>query len=325
MSFDDINKGAGNVVYMGKYDANLPDFEQLAAFKLFNWNFKAAPKDGITMSHQKLQQHSWKYNKDAKDYDSVEKSNSKLSMKQLDTNIDLQLANDKWSARFTRDIPAGDWDVSGRFFIENKPTKEWKYECAAEVQSPDLGGFNINANVSAELDKQKQDKGAWKQQDKSVDVDLCATIDKNYTVGAAATFDMANKSLGDYKVGAGCTVDENNFWLNYDVNEKQAKAGCQIKDKDVGFTHAYELKHYGAEKAEYFWGYPVAVAGGGKYVLSKQTGFAYAIELGKQIHLQAKFDHKVDKNWKVAVHQSYDMNKKDEKPYNLGFDVTYTL
>lgn len=41
------NARCADVMYMGKYDANLPDFEQLAAFKMFNWNFKTAPKDGI--------------------------------------------------------------------------------------------------------------------------------------------------------------------------------------------------------------------------------------------------------------------------------------
>jgi hypothetical protein len=170
-------------------------------------------------------------------------------MHKLDTDIDLQLANDKWSARFTKNIPAGDWDINGRFYVENKCSKEWKYEAAVETQSPDLGGFKLNANVSAELDKQKSDGkgGAWKVEEKQVDFDVCAQIDNDYYVGAACAVQVQDKSVGDYKIGAGANMDDNNFWANYNVGEKQAKAGCQIKNKDIGFTHAYELKHYGGE------------------------------------------------------------------------------
>jgi hypothetical protein len=51
MSFDDINNGADMVMYMGKYDPNLPKFESYAPFKYLTYNFKTAPKDGITLSH----------------------------------------------------------------------------------------------------------------------------------------------------------------------------------------------------------------------------------------------------------------------------------
>lgn len=338
MSFDDINNGADSVMYMGKYDAMAPDFEALSGFKLFAFNFKAAPKEGITMSHSKITEHKWAFDAEKGDYKSVEKSNSKMSMKQLDTNIDLQAANDKWSARFTREIPAGDWQVDGRFFIENKCTKEWKYEAAVESQSPDLGGFKLNANVSAELDKQKgNSKGQWTQEAKQVAMDACVQVENDYFVGAAWKVNMnlpdqsklkeeeKQSKICEIQVGAGANMDDNNFWAMYDVENKQAKAGCQIKNKEVGFTHAYELKHYGAENAKYFKDYPVAIALGGKYQLSKATSFAYALDLSKQIHGQAKFTHKLDKNWQWSAHQSYDMGKKAEKPYNLGFDVTYTL
>jgi hypothetical protein len=125
-------------------------------------------------------------------------------------------------------------------------------------------------------------------------------------------------------------MDDKNVWMNYDVDNQQAKAGCQIKNKDAGFTHAYEAKYFGAKdkdnKAqEFFQGQPVKLAAGGRYQLNKSTGFNYAVEFSNTIHAQWKWDHKVDKNWKVAGHQSFDMANKGKQPYNIGIDVTYTL
>lgn len=57
----------------------------------------------------------------------------------------------------------------------------------------------------------------------------------------------------------------------------------------------------------------------------------YMIELSEKPHAIAKWEHKVNKNWKVAAVQSYNMNHvgKDKgsvpDAYQVGFDVNYTL
>lgn len=63
---------------------------------------------------------------------------------------------------------------------------------------------------------------------------------------------------------------------------------------------------------------------GNKWPVSDKTTVTSMVELGEAVHGQMKVQHKVDKNWTVAAHQSYNVAAKGDK-YNLGFDVAYTL
>lgn len=99
---------------------------------------------------------------------------------------------------------------------------------------------------------------------------------------------------------------------------------------EKNFTHAYEARYnMGKDAGAACMGQPMTVAMGGKYVLSKATTLNYMIELGAMPHNIVKWEHKIDKNWKVAVTQSFDNNNvgKEKAPdaYQLGMDVSYTL
>lgn len=74
-------------------------------------------------------------------------------------------------------------------------------------------------------------------------------------------------------------------------------------------------------------GLPITVATGGKVAYSKSTSMAYGLEWTKSMHAQMQWAHKVDKNWSVAMHQSFDMNRLGSKrePYDIAFAATYTL
>jgi hypothetical protein len=187
------------VMYLGKYDPNA-GFEKLAPFKNWAYNFKSAPRDGMSLAHSKVWQHGHDWDEKEKQWKPAEKSATKFSFKEMDTNIDLQAANDKWSARFTKSMNPNDWDVDARFYVENKCTKEWKVEGAIETQSPDLGGFKLNTNMHVEFDKQKPDgakKGEWVQQEKEFALDMCAQIDKDYFVGGSFAYDT-KEGMGGY-------------------------------------------------------------------------------------------------------------------------------
>ena len=77
-----------------------------------------------------------------------------------------------------------------------------------------------------------------------------------------------------------------------------------------------------------FAGLKVEGVAGGKYVLSDKSTMSYSVEAGDHFAANGKFEHKLDKNWKVAVTQQFHASRiADGKraPYDLGFDVAYTL
>ena len=70
----------------------------------------------------------------------------------------------------------------------------------------------------------------------------------------------------------------------------------------------------------------MTVTAGGTYVLSDKTTMNYGFEMAEKYHSMFKWEHKLDKNWKVAISQSFNNNEVGKSdPYKLGFDVTYQL
>jgi len=65
-SYDDFIGDATAMMYMNKYDFGAEkNGTKLAAFKLWNLNFKAAPKAGVSIAHNKTTQQTWN-DKDSK-------------------------------------------------------------------------------------------------------------------------------------------------------------------------------------------------------------------------------------------------------------------
>lgn len=53
----------------------------------------------------------------------------------------------------------------------------------------------------------------------------------------------------------------------------------------------------------------------------------YSVEFGAKASVGTKYEHKIDKHWKVATQHAYDFNLVGSKhPYfKVGYDVTYSL
>jgi len=120
----------------------------------------------------------------------------------------------------------------------------------------------------------------------------------------------------------------NKYWAGYNIGDQFAQAGCLINNAEKKFSHAYELRYHNDEKKapHKLFGQTMSVAAGGKYVLSDKTTMNYSAEFGNDNHAQTKFTHKHDKNWTFAAHQSFNIADVEKKhPYQLGFDVNYTL
>jgi len=124
---------------------------------------------------------------------------------------------------------------------------------------------------------------------------------------------------------------DNKFWLGYDHGYSFTQAGLLIDDKESKFTFASEMRyHHDEKKAKQqqfgFMEHPLSFVFGCKHVFSDKTTMNCSAELKQRVHAQAKFTHKLDKNWTVAAHQSFNTNSdKSKHPYQLGFDVNYTL
>jgi len=73
--------------------------------------------------------------------------------------------------------------------------------------------------------------------------------------------------------------------------------------------------------------FPVRFAAGGQYKLSKDTTMTYGVEFKRQTNWQLKWAHQVDKNLKVTGTQQFECSRLGSKqsPYDLGFDIAYTL
>lgn len=244
-------------------------------------------------------------------------------MKHSDVQVDIAAANDKWSLKVAKPLSEDDWKVDGSLAVEHKIGKSQKGNLDLGIDSPDMSGTKLNMNLGLEHEKKPDDKGAWNKQATTIKFDMCANVEKDYFIGAAIEHDT--KELAGASMGVSKQDDGNCYWLGYNHGDKFVNAGCRVHNADANFTHAYEAKYYmDKDHQKKFYDQPVKLAFAGKYQLNKATGFGYSLECGAFNHAQAKWEHKVDKNWKVSAHQSYDMAQKN-KPYNLGFDVAYTL
>lgn len=313
-SYDDMCNDANGIMYLGKYKGSENDAE--ADFKKWNFGFKAAPKSTVSIAH------SWTQNAkyDAKekcDKESV-KSATKLGMKHDDLKWDIAAANDKYSVKVSSPLVKDDWKVKGSLMWEEKPGNTKKIEACAEIESPDMSGATIVSNLTVEQELDKE----YKTAKPVIKFDANVNVEKDYNIGFAVEHDTADLKGCDAAVSKVDGV--NKYWLGYDHSNQFAKLGCLIHYSDKSFTHAYEARYgLGADAKKRFQDLPLTVAAGGKYALSGQTSMSYAAEFGAATHGQAKFEHKIDKNWKVSAHQSFDCNKNNL--YRTGFDVNYTL
>lgn len=174
--------------------------------------------------------------------------------------------------------------------------------------------------------KDEAEKKEWTNENPVIKFDANLNIEKDYFVGAALEHDTV--TLKDSSVAFVKKEDSNKYWLSYNINKSVVKAGCFIHYADKNFTHVYEAKFDHSEKAKKeFQDQALRLAAGGKYVLSKASSMTYGVEVGKHSNMQAKWEHKLDSNWKVTANQSFDNNRLETKqaPYDLGFDIAYTL
>lgn len=292
------------------------------AWKLWNFSMKAAPKAGVSVAHTWTKQQ----NCDAKNAESV-KSATKLSMKHGDANVTVTAANDKYAVAVAGPLNKDDWAVDGSFSWEDKIGKQRKVVVGAEVESPDMSGTKLKANVGVEVVMKPEKEGKAQDPENKVTFDACVCHDKKSMFGVAIEHDT--KELSAAEVGLAHKEGDNKYWGGYDHANGFAKFGCLINYKEKNFKHAYEAR-YALKDADgkQFMGQavPLTVVGGGNYKLSDATTMNYMVEMGADAHAMAKFSHKVDKNWAVSGFQSYDKNAKDgRQPYVVGFDVAYTL
>jgi hypothetical protein len=336
MSFyANMTADADSMLYQGKYDKTKEDNFVPAAFKLWNLSFSAAPKSGVTMNH------TWTKQQDYDDKANVfkvpaEKTASKVGIKHDDSKWDIAAANDKFSVKVGGPLVTDDWKVNGTAMFTGKPTKsEYIVEAASSITSPDMSGVKAFMNLGVEMTQKPLDVkvGSETKKEQGFDLpkikfDLNLALEGDMFIGANVehnTSDVKELSAAFVKKDEG-----NKYWLNYDHQHNKAGLGCLINYADKNFTHAYEAVYETAAKngqEDKLFGQPLTVAVGGKYVLSKETTMTYSAEFGKSQSAQAKFDYKLDKNWKASVQQRFDAGRVGTKnaPYELGFDIAYTL
>jgi len=285
------------------------------------------------MAHSWTQQQEWTGDK----YAQAIKNATKIGMKHCDTNFDLAAANDKWSFKAGHPLVTDDWKVNGSVNVEQKPAKnETKVTAASTVTSPDMSGVKAFMNLSVESTWKdiNTEKDSTKKPvmvpgftDPEMKMDANINFEKDFYLGVAVEHN--SKKLTESAVSFVKKDENDKFWITYDSTSSTAGAGCLIHYADKNFTHAYEAKYNHSNSAPLkLFAQPLSVAMGGKYILSKETALTYGIEFGKVSSAQAKYDHKINKNLKVSIKQSYDCNRlADGKrpPYDLGFDVSYTV
>lgn len=329
--FNNMTSDASNMMYMGKYDKNAKNGE--AAFKLYNFTVNATPKNCISMSHTWTKQQEWTGDK----YSQAVKNATKVGIKHADTKWDVAAANDKWSVKIGHPLYSDDWKVNGSVNVEGKPAKkETKVTAESSIVSPDFSGVKAFANVSVEStfkdintekDTSKNAKMVRGFAPAEIKFDANINFEKDYYVGAAVEHNTTK--VTDAAFSFVKNEDSSKYWLNYNATKSEIGTGCLINYAEKNFTHVYEAKYNHDNKATLkLFAQPLSLAAGGKYVLSKDSTLLYGLEFAKEISAQAKFDHKLDKHWKVSIHQSFDAHRlADGKraPYDLGFNVAYNL
>jgi len=299
---------AHNIMYMGKYRGT--DNGDKNAFKLWNFGFKAAPKKNVSIAH------SW--TQEAVDGGEPKtKSATKLGFKEGDIKWDVAAANDKWSVKASAPLMKDDWNVKGSLMYEDKPFNAKKTEVTLNVESPDMSGTVASTDLKVEIEMNKDHS----MKKKKVEFEQAFEVEKDLWVGFNAESDT--EKLTSASAGVVKKDGTNKYWGLYD-HAGRVDAGCLVHNNEVNFTHAYEARYTFKDGKNALWGMPLVIGAGGKYVLSGQTTMGYSFEFAEMAHAQAKFEHKIDKNWKVTAHQSFDMNNTKQQ-YRLGFDVNYNL
>lgn len=313
-SYDSILSGETAMLYQGKYDENTDKaHEKSAAFKKYNLAFKAAPAKGQSVSHSWVQEESGN-----------PKTKTAFNFKHDDLSVETVRANDKASIKVAYPLSSDDWKVDGDASYELKAGKEEKITGAVHINSPDMSGALLAVNVTAEQKKKWADK-KWGEPALNVDFDAAVTYEKDWHVGVAGSHDTKNVSGLEFVVAKDEGKDK--YWAGYNVDSKQVKAGCKQVNAEHGFTHVYEARYNTKDgAAAQAWGHPLTLAAGGKYVLSDKTTCNYMFEQSAKPHAIFKWVHKLDKNWQVAMTQSFNHNNVEGgNPYSLGFDATYQL
>jgi len=323
-SYDDFISDATGMMYLNKYDfAAQKNGTKLAAFKLWNLNFKAAPKAGVSIAHNKTTQQTW--DDKVSKYEGAEKTSTKVGWKHDDVKFDIATTNDKWSLKVATPLVTDDWKVDGSVAVEEKPQKSRKATIEAGIVSPDMGGVVAAVDLSADQEWKHDKEWTVKENKASMNVGLHHAEQEAF-LGFSVETD--GKALTGSEVMVMKKDEGNKFWAGFNNGDQYAQAGCLINNAEKKFTHAYELRYHMDDKKapQKFFDQPMSVAGSGKYVLSDKTTMNYSAEFGTWAHAQAKFTHKMDKNWTVAAHQSFNIADVEKKhPYQLGFDVNYTL
>lgn len=322
---------AANMMYQSKYN----DDWKPEAFKLWNVSVSAKPKDNVSMSHTWTKQQEWAVQNNDKGeqvsaaYKVSEKTASKLGFKHDDVKFDVAVANDKWSVKASGNLVNDDWKVDGSATYEDKPGAQWKAEFATAVASPDMSGVKVNMNMSVEQTSKlatKDGKAEWANQNPVLKMDTNVNFEKDFHLGAAVEHDT--KDLKKCNVGLMKKEDANKYWIGYNVKNPLVRLGCSVHYADKNFTHVYEMCHNPSKTAPLEWQmFPVRFAAGGMYKLSKDTTMTYGVEFRRQTSWAMKWSHQVDKNLKITGSQQFDCARLGSKqaPYDLGFDVAYTL
>ena len=151
-------------------------------------------------------------------------------------------------------------------------------------------------------------------------------FEKNFYFGAAVEHDTKKVTSSAYSLVQ--KDGGNKYWFTYDATNSVIGSGCVIPYCEGKLTIASEGKWNHSDTARLqLWSQPLTLATGGRYVCSEDSSVFFGFEFAKYVSAQAKFDHKINKNLKVTIHQSYDCDRHATKraPYDLGFNVAYTL
>lgn len=162
-----------------------------------------------------------------------------------------------------------------------------------------------------------------------INFDANINFERDYYVGATLEHDTQKLTESAVSFVKKDDSKGNLYWLTYNATKTSVGVGCLVRYFDKNFTHAYEAKYDHSNKAPLaLFAQPLVLGGGGKYVLSRDSTLTYSLEFAKETSGQVKFDHKLDKNWKVSILQSFDCDRLaagKRAPYDLGFNVAYTL
>lgn len=112
-----------------------------------------------------------------------------------------------------------------------------------------------------------------------VKFDANINFEKDWFVGANLEHDT--KTHTEAGVSLVKKDAANKYWLTYDHKRNQTRVGCLVNKPETTFTHVYEALYTLKDGKEEFHGFPLVIAAGGKYVLSKDSTMTYGVEFKK--------------------------------------------